>query len=215
MKICVTGGRDFADRDWVFNFLDRIHANDMRGGPQYPRRLSRLTHIVHGGAKGADTLAGEWARERGIQEVVCPANWDRNGKAAGHIRNSWMLDLLDPEFDIVFPCPGGKGTQGCLNRAFDLGLTIYLGYGEHEVRLLEMMRIARGEREEEQEEFEQPNGGAVPAQDNEVRAVPGGVGNGIPRHGIMLGGGGGGGQAEAPVQGRLHADAQAAIRWYD
>jgi hypothetical protein len=46
--------------------------------------------IIHGAARGADRMADSWANAHGIEVVVCPA-WDRQGKAAGPIRNDEML----------------------------------------------------------------------------------------------------------------------------
>ena len=102
MKILVTGGRDFEDMKMLFNVLDEVHAFD--GYIPMPNGISL---VIHGDADGADTLAGAWARNRGIQEVKCPANWDFYKKAAGPIRNRAMLGLR-PDYVIAFP--GGTGT---------------------------------------------------------------------------------------------------------
>ena len=47
-------------------------------------------HIVSGGARGADALAEQYAREKNFELHVFPANWDKHGKAAGFIRNEEM-----------------------------------------------------------------------------------------------------------------------------
>ena len=49
MRVLITGGRDFADRILLFEALDRLHA------------IHSFSVLIHGDAKGADTLAGEWA----------------------------------------------------------------------------------------------------------------------------------------------------------
>lgn len=46
--------------------------------------------LVHGGAKGADRLAGRWAESKGIGTIVVPADWSQ-GKIAGHLRNWEMM----------------------------------------------------------------------------------------------------------------------------
>ena len=62
--------------------------------------------VVHGGARGADTYAGEWADEReGIVVEVYPADWNTHGKAAGPIRNRQVAETR-PDFAVFF----GKGT---------------------------------------------------------------------------------------------------------
>jgi hypothetical protein len=51
-KVLVCGGRDFDDRVAVYAELDRLHAD-----------LS-FAAVIAGGARGADTLAVEWATNR-------------------------------------------------------------------------------------------------------------------------------------------------------
>ncbi len=105
-RIVVTGGRNYADRQRVFDVLDQ----------QSP------THIAHGGASGADALAGEWAQSRGVKCTVYPANWQAHGKAAGPIRNRDMLLDFAPDGVIAFA--GGNGTAHCVSVAQDLGLAV-------------------------------------------------------------------------------------------
>ena len=96
MKLLIFGGRDFKD-------LKRLEHELLLLMDEY-----KITHIIHGNALGADTIAGRLARKHGIQEVICPANWELQGKGAGHIRNKAMA-LLGP--DMAIKCPGGRGTQ--------------------------------------------------------------------------------------------------------
>lgn len=92
MRVLVCGGRDFCDREAVFAALDRL-------GPLI---------VIHGGARGADMLAGQWAEERTVACMVFPAPWRGAGKAAGPMRNRWMLAWGRP--DLVMAFPGGAGT---------------------------------------------------------------------------------------------------------
>lgn len=48
--------------------------------------------VIHGGARGIDTWAGEEAAKLGATCQVWPADWDNHGKNAGVIRNRHMLD---------------------------------------------------------------------------------------------------------------------------
>ena len=64
MIALVCGGRSFEDRALLYARLDYYNA-----------ALS-ITKIIHGGARGADTLAGEWAADRGIAVQVFPADWE-------------------------------------------------------------------------------------------------------------------------------------------
>jgi hypothetical protein len=58
--------------------------------------------LCHGGAKGADTIAGLIARELGKFVTEFPADWNRYGKGAGPIRNRQMLDEFRPEVVFAF-----------------------------------------------------------------------------------------------------------------
>lgn len=102
MKILVCGGREYADKARMFAVLDKIRADHL------------ISHVIHGAARGADSLADAWALARGIQTVSCKANWAIHGNGAGHIRNAAMLGLY-PELVIAFP--GGKGTASMVLQA--------------------------------------------------------------------------------------------------
>jgi SLOG family YspA-like protein len=114
MLFMVTGGRDYADRDYVFEWLDDVALafKDAKSSP--------LT-LMHGDARGVDRIAGDWAEEHNIPVKVFPANWDRDGRAAGPIRNQLMLDQ-NPVFVIAFP--GGKGTADMIDRASRKGVIV-------------------------------------------------------------------------------------------
>jgi hypothetical protein len=81
--------------------------------------------VVHGDYRGADTLAKEWARSRGIPEVGYPADW-RMGPSAGPARNQRMLDAERP--DGVVALPGGGGTADMVRRARAAGLPVWRPY---------------------------------------------------------------------------------------
>ena len=79
--------------------------------------------VRHGCARGADTLAGEWARERGIPEQRYLADWQAHGKGAGPRRNQAMLDAADVACVVAFP--GGVGTADMVRRARAAGLLVW------------------------------------------------------------------------------------------
>jgi len=109
MRVLVCGGRDFNDANLVEETLNNIHEENT------------ITNLVHGGARGADTLAGDWANSRGIDVTYCPAKWDLYGKSAGMIRNAYML-TLNPDLVVAFP--GGKGTANMVNLAKKRGVSV-------------------------------------------------------------------------------------------
>ena len=83
--------------------------------------------IIHGGAKGADSMSGKWGNDMGFDVHIFPANWDKYGKSAGFKRNQQMLDTK-PDGVIAFP--GGKGTAHTVREAKRMGITVWLPLGE-------------------------------------------------------------------------------------
>lgn len=109
----ICGGRDFSDENMFATVM--WHLVQTRGCPR---------KIVHGAASGADTMAGEWGKRHAIEVVAMPADWERLGKAAGHIRNEDMLFQHKPKVVIAFP--GGRGTADMVARAKKRGNAIDL-----------------------------------------------------------------------------------------
>jgi hypothetical protein len=116
MRIIVTGGRDFDDGAAVFAALDRIHAQ------------SAITEVVHGGAKGADTLAAEWAAANSVAQEVYKPDWARYGRGAGPARNR---DMAAAGADLVVAFPGGRGTADMCKQAERAGIKVVKPLDEH------------------------------------------------------------------------------------
>jgi ABC-type Fe3+-hydroxamate transport system substrate-binding protein len=111
MKILVCGGRDYDDWDT----LDRVLTT------WYEAQGVEVT-LIHGGARGADQMAGNWALVNSVPtEVYYPA-WDEYGRAAGIIRNTEMLEQGKP--DLVFAFPGGRGTAHMVKIAKQAGIEV-------------------------------------------------------------------------------------------
>lgn len=106
LRVLVCGGRDFNDKKWLYEVLDDTHSREPG---------AKIGLIIHGNANGADTLAGKWARDRGIICEVYTADWKVFGVAAGHMRNAQMLEIGKPNLVIAFP--GGPGTANMIARA--------------------------------------------------------------------------------------------------
>lgn len=111
-RIVVGGGRDFRDRDLLFEALDIFHKSTpvsllIEGG----QRTIRNSIIVG----GADWYANRWAKSRGVHVVTYEAQWNAFGRAAGPIRNRQMLDC-DPSHVFAFDT-GGSGTADLINQA--------------------------------------------------------------------------------------------------
>ncbi len=118
LTVLVTGGRDFSDRKRVFDKLNAIHHAKKNG-----RRTQRIVLIVHGGARGADAIAGLWAAKAGVICKVYPADWGKWDRAAGPIRNEQMLREEDVNLVVAFP--GNNGTAHMVNIALAAGIEIH------------------------------------------------------------------------------------------
>ncbi len=130
LRIVVTGGRNFTDRNYLYSTLD-----------QWNKGFTRIIEVAHGACgcdggvnpvrwnkmKGADLYAHLWAKMRGVPVTPFPANWTLYGPSAGPVRNRLMLETFKP--DIVFGFAGGRGTGDCLAQARHLQLGImYIMY---------------------------------------------------------------------------------------
>lgn len=108
-RILICGDRNYQDWIKVQEYLDTI---------------SRTTIIIHGGAKGADSLAGNLATSLKMKVIKFSADWDKYGKAAGVLRNQQMLDEGHPDLVVYFhkDIENSKGTRDMLKRATDSGI---------------------------------------------------------------------------------------------
>lgn len=109
MKALVCGGRNFRDKEKLFDRMDFVLS-------EY-----RITEIIHGAALGADSLADAWALTRGIPSKRFPADWVQHGKAAGPIRNAQMLAEKP---DVVVAFPGEKGTADMVKKSRAAGIQV-------------------------------------------------------------------------------------------
>jgi hypothetical protein len=126
MRILVCGGRDYS-KTFVFNWLER----NLRDEVSFKLGVNvwTLTHIIEGGARGADEGAREWGLSEGVTVLTYQANWKRDGKAAGPKRNALMLNEGKP--DVVVAFPGGRGTANMTSQAAASGIPIiYVGDAE-------------------------------------------------------------------------------------
>jgi hypothetical protein len=123
MRVLVCGGRDYNDRKYFISFLDKLCEERGWKTPEdeYGNWLPAIT-IIHGGARGADSMADDYAIVNWTGLKVYPAQWAKYGKKAGYIRNQKMLDEGKPNVVVAFP--GGKGTQMMKDLARKAGVEV-------------------------------------------------------------------------------------------
>jgi hypothetical protein len=109
--VLVCGGRDFVDERLLYRVLDRRHA------------MAPFSKLVHGNARGADSMAARWATDRAVPVVGYPAQWDLYGRSAGPRRNAQMLELEKPDLVIAFPT-GGPGTADMIGKAHTANIRV-------------------------------------------------------------------------------------------
>lgn len=114
MRLLVTGSRHWHDRSAIDAELAFLHDEHS------------LECVIHGDCRGPDRMAGEWARANGVEEIACPAEWEKLGRAAGPFRNSVMIHEHRPDVVLVFheDLEGSRGTKDMVNRAKRAGIPI-------------------------------------------------------------------------------------------
>lgn len=100
MRVLVCGGRDYENYDRIREELED---------------LGSISLLIHGGARGADSLAARWASENNIRVREFKADWEKYGKRAGPIRNAQMFREGSPDYVLAFK--GGRGTADAVRRA--------------------------------------------------------------------------------------------------
>lgn len=98
-RLGVTGGRDYDNWHMVVHAL---------------RQMPETATLVHGSARGADSLCAEWWTMHDRPIEAHPADWKTHGKAAGFIRNQ---EMVDSGLDLLLVFPGGRGTDDMRTRA--------------------------------------------------------------------------------------------------
>lgn len=111
--LLVCGGRDYKNRDRVFEILDKTAA-----------RVEILA-VRHGACpRGADKLADEWARDRGYTVQAFPARWGDLGPSAGPTRNAEMANTAPiPVCAVAFP--GGRGTENMIRNILSRSIPLW------------------------------------------------------------------------------------------
>ena len=83
MKLAIVGSRTFNDYNMLIDFIQDNYDID------------EITHIISGGARGADTLGERFAEEFNKEKIIFPADWKKYGKKAGFLRNVDIIKNCD------------------------------------------------------------------------------------------------------------------------
>ena len=104
MRVAIIGSRDFNDYELVQKTLNPVK--------------EKITLIVSGGARGADSLGARYAKDNQIETSIFIPDWDKHGKSAGYIRNKDIVSNCDVV--IAFWDGQSKGTQHSFKLAKEL-----------------------------------------------------------------------------------------------
>lgn len=85
VKLAIIGSRSFDD-DVLFYEQLKLFCKKYNEQP---------TVIISGGAKGADTLAENYAKEHGVEVIVFKPDYKRYGRGAAFVRNRLIVDNAD------------------------------------------------------------------------------------------------------------------------
>ena len=113
-RLLVTGSRLYQESHQITHTFDELL-------PELP--TDRRIVLVHGGARGFDSLAAALAKNRyGWAVEEHPANWLRYGSRQAGIRRNAHMVTLGADLCLAFPHPEGSGTQHCYNLAIRAGI---------------------------------------------------------------------------------------------
>lgn len=111
MKVIIAGGRDFEDYSLLYQTCEKAFVLQHQN-----------IEVVSGTASGADRIGEKYAKEKEYTIKKFPADWDKNGKKAGYIRNEEMAKYADAL--IAFWDGKSKGTKHMIDIAKRYNLKI-------------------------------------------------------------------------------------------
>lgn len=119
MRVLVCGSRTFNGSRRIGIELSKLPPN---------------TVIIHGGCSGADSIAGAWAHQLGLEAIVFHPGWAQYGGKAGPKRNRRMLEEGRPDLVLAFLEGTTKtpGTAHMIDLAVQAGVKVTVFAGQPE-----------------------------------------------------------------------------------
>ena len=114
-KVIICGSREFDNYELLKIKCDKILENKLK---------NNKVVIVSGCARGADELGEKYAKERGLNIMKFPANWDKYGKRAGYLRNKLMAEVANACIAFLDPNAENKGTKMMIRIAHEQKLLV-------------------------------------------------------------------------------------------
>jgi hypothetical protein len=102
-RVLITGSRTWTNETLMREAFESINKDN-----EYNFRVI----LVHGTAKGADSMADKIGQELGWSIERHPADWNTHGKRAGFVRNSEMVSL-GADICLAFIKENSRGATMC------------------------------------------------------------------------------------------------------
>ena len=122
LRVIVAGTRTFTDQQLLYSTLDSILAD-------YPEDKYKII-IISGCAKGADSIAIQYAKDHDYEIKKFPAEWDKLGKSAGVRRNLQMAqyasDIYHQGLLVAFWNGESPGTKNMIEVAKRYNLPVQI-----------------------------------------------------------------------------------------
>lgn len=125
MRTIVAGSRYFDDYEILCEVIRESGIN--------------ITTLISGHAPGADLTAERWADLTRTPKEIYPANWNKDGKAAGPIRNSKMAQVA--EAAIVICMKDSRGSHDMIEKAKAKKLKLYVQYVEFDYKAKQWKKL--------------------------------------------------------------------------
>lgn len=119
-RLIIAGSREFDDYPLMkAAWIDKFSPD---------QKVIPNIEVVSGGARGADRLGEELARNYGMKLTMFPADWSSFGKRAGVIRNQQMADYASETghvgYLLAFWDGTSRGTRNMIDLANKRGLDV-------------------------------------------------------------------------------------------
>lgn len=103
LRVIVCGGRDFNDKAMLSRVLWYVH--ERRG----------IAEVIHGGQRGAEQMANQWAFQMDIKRIEVRAEWSRHGSTKALVIRNRQMFALQPRGVIAFP--GDRNSEAVVQSA--------------------------------------------------------------------------------------------------
>lgn len=133
----VTGTRTYYPEERIYHDLTQLQ-----------HRHADALVVVFGDAQGVDRVTWDYVRVLRIRHVRELADWDTQGKRAGHVRNAKVVERVSRLLAYLGPAPyladvanRSPGTCDAISQALDRGLPVHAWFADRWLSETELASI--------------------------------------------------------------------------